>query len=50
MFGVQLWDRIVAKQSCFCCFLIIVRFILVSVFNFSKMITLGLVTFSWLCF
>jgi hypothetical protein len=27
-----------------------VHFITVSVFNFSEMITLGLVTFSWLCF
>jgi hypothetical protein len=50
MFGVQLWDRIVTGQSCFHCFLTVVHFIPVSVFNFSKMITLGLVTFSWLCF
>jgi hypothetical protein len=50
IFGVQLWDRIVTEQSCFHCFLTAVHFITVSVFNFSKMITLGLVTFSWLCF
>jgi hypothetical protein len=40
----------VTEQSCFHYFLTIVHFIPVSVFNFSKMITLGLVTFSWLCF
>jgi hypothetical protein len=40
----------VTKQFHFHCFLTVVRFILVSIFNFSKMITLGLVTFSWLCF
>jgi hypothetical protein len=40
----------VTEQSHFHCFLTAVRFILVSVFNFSKMITLGLVMFSWLCF
>jgi hypothetical protein len=40
----------VTVQSRFHCFLTAVRFIPVSVFNFSKMITLGLVTFSWLCF
>jgi hypothetical protein len=40
----------VTEQSHFLCFLTAVRFILVSVFNFSKMITLGLVMFSWLCF
>jgi hypothetical protein len=46
VFGVQLWDRIVTKQSHFHCFLIAVRFIPVSVFNFSKMITLGFAMFS----
>jgi hypothetical protein len=50
MFGGQLRDRIVTKQSHFHCFLTAVRFIPVSVFNFFKMITLGLVMFSWLCF
>jgi hypothetical protein len=40
----------VTKQSRFHCFLTVVRYIPISVFNFSKMITLGLVTFSWLCF
>jgi hypothetical protein len=40
----------VTEQSHLHYFLIAVRFIPVSVFNFSKMITLGLVTFSWLCF
>jgi hypothetical protein len=50
IFGVQLRDRTVTEQSCFHCFLTAVRFIPVSVFNFYKMITLGLVTFSWLCF
>jgi hypothetical protein len=50
MFGVQLWDRTVTKQSRFHCFLTAVHFIPVSVFNFSEMITLGLVMFSWLCF
>jgi hypothetical protein len=38
------------EQSHFCYFLTAVRFIPVSVFNFSEMITLGLVMFSWLCF
>jgi hypothetical protein len=50
IFGVQLRDRIVNKQSRFLCFLTAVRFIPVSVFNFSEMITLGLVMFSCLCF
>jgi hypothetical protein len=50
IFGVQLQDRIVTKQFRFHCFLTAVRFIPVSVFNFSKMVTLGLVMFSWLCF
>jgi hypothetical protein len=40
----------VTKQSRFHCFLTAICFIPVSVFNFSKVITLGLVTFSWLCF
>jgi hypothetical protein len=40
----------VIEQSRFHCFFTAIRFIPVSVFNFSKMITLGLVTFSWLCF
>jgi hypothetical protein len=38
------------EQSHFYCFLTAVYFIPLSVFNFSKMIILGLVTFSWLCF
>jgi hypothetical protein len=50
IFGVQLQDIIVTEHSRFHCFLIAIRFILISVFNFSKMITLGLVMFSWLCF
>jgi hypothetical protein len=41
IFGVQLSDRIVAEQSCFHCFLTDVRLFPVSVFIFSKMITLG---------
>jgi hypothetical protein len=49
-FWCQLQDRIVTKQSRFHCLLTAIRFIPISVFNFSKMITLGLVTFSWLCF
>jgi hypothetical protein len=40
----------VTEQSRFHCFLTAVHFIPVSVFNFFEMITLGLVTFSWLCF
>jgi hypothetical protein len=40
----------VTEQSRSHYFLTVVRFIPVFVFNFSKMITLGLVTFSWLCF
>jgi hypothetical protein len=40
----------VTEQSRFHCFLTAVRFIPVSVFNFFEMITLRLVTFSWLCF
>jgi hypothetical protein len=50
IFGVQLQDRIVTEPSHFRCFLTAVRFVPISVFNFSEMITLGLVTFSWLCF
>jgi hypothetical protein len=50
IFGVQLLDRIVTEPSCFHCFLTAVRFISVAVFNFSEVITLGLVMFSWLCF
>jgi hypothetical protein len=46
IFFVHLWDRIVTKQSYFRFFLTAVRFIPLSVFNFSKMINLGLVTFS----
>jgi hypothetical protein len=38
------------EQSCFHCFLTAVHFIPVFVFTLSKMITLGLVTFSGLCF
>jgi hypothetical protein len=34
----------------FHCFLTAICFIPVSIYNFSKMISLGLVTFSWLCF
>jgi hypothetical protein len=40
----------VTKQSRFHCSLTDVRFIPISIFNFSKMITLGLVMFSWLYF
>jgi hypothetical protein len=50
IFGGQLRDRIVTKQSCFHFFHTVVRFIPVSVFNFSEMITSRLVMFSWLCF
>jgi hypothetical protein len=50
IFGVQLPNRIVTEQFRFHCFLTAVRLIPVSVFNFSKVITLGLVMFSWLCF
>jgi hypothetical protein len=41
VFGVQLPDKIVAKQSCFHCFLTAVHLFPVSVFIFSKMINLG---------
>jgi hypothetical protein len=50
IFGIQLLDRFVTEPSCFHCFLTAVRFIPVDVFNFSEVVTLGLVTFSWLCF
>jgi hypothetical protein len=50
IFCVHLLDRIVFEQSRLHCFLTAVRFILVSVFNFYKLITLWLLTFSWLYF
>jgi hypothetical protein len=43
-------NRIVTEQSRFHFFLTTVHFIPVYVFNFSEMITLGLVMFSWLSF
>jgi hypothetical protein len=50
VFGDKLCDRIIMELSDFCFFLTAICFVPISVFNFSKMITFGLVMFSWLCF
>jgi hypothetical protein len=50
VFSVQLRDRIITEQSHFCFLLTAIRFQIVFILYFSKVITMGLEMFSWLFF